>query len=290
MTEIRDIERPPSGLEMLLKAGLAGVPLANRLPGIAKTGTGLPDLRLRTTSVSVDPAHLAAYDEVCGFVRRDTLPLTYPHLLGLPLSMQLMSDPSFPHVAVGQVHLANSITSHRELRVDERFDVTVGAVNQRPHPKGVVYDMVTEVAVDGEVVWEEASTYLRPGRRHPDAPAIVGPADVTAGSITWRLPADLGRRYAAVSGDRNPIHLTALTAKAFGFKQQIAHGMWSMARCVAAVESRLAPATRLDVVFKKPIFLPATVALGTVVDDDHVGFSLSRPDGGVHLSGSARPL
>ena len=54
------------------------------------------------------------------------------------------------------------------------------------------------------------------------------------GGVEWRLPGDLGRRYAAVSGDRNPIHLYALTAKAFGFPRQIAHGMWSKARCLAA--------------------------------------------------------
>ena len=59
------------------------------------------------------------------------------------------------------------------------------------------------------------------------------------GTVEWRLPGDLGRRYAAVSGDRNPIHLYPLTAKALGFPRQIAHGMWSLARCVAALENRL---------------------------------------------------
>ena len=87
-------------------------------------------------------------------------------------------------------------------------------------------------------------------------------AEVPPGGVEWRLPADLGRRYAAVSGDRNPIHLYPLTAKALGFPRQIAHGMWSKARCVAAIENRLPDAVRVDVAFKKPIVLPGTVAFG----------------------------
>ena len=51
------------------------------------------------------------------------------------------------------------------------------------------------------------------------------------------LAKDLGRRYAAISGDYNPIHLGALSAKLFGFKQAIAHGMWSKARCLAALDA-----------------------------------------------------
>ena len=85
-----------------------------------------------------------------------------------------------------------------------------------------------------------------------------------AGGVEWRLPADLGREYAAVSGDHNPIHLYPLTAKAFGFQRQIAHGMWSKARCVAAFENRLPDAATVEVEFKKPIFLPGKVAVRRV--------------------------
>ena len=113
---------------------------------------------------------------------------------------------------------------------------------------------------------------------------------VPAGPVVWRLPGDLGRRYAAVSGDHNPIHLYPLTAKAFGFPRQIAHGMWTKARCVAALDNRLPDAVTVRVEFKKPVFLPGTVALGSRIDDDGVAFSLTRPkDGAPHLVGRAAP-
>jgi acyl dehydratase len=114
---------------------------------------------------------------------------------------------------------------------------------------------------------------------------------VDDGGVEWRLGGDLGRRYAAVSGDRNPIHLYGVTAKAFGFPRQIAHGMWSKARSVAAVENRLPDAVRVEVAFKTPILLPGTVRFSTRrTEDGTVGFGLSNPrNGAPHLAGRAVP-
>jgi acyl dehydratase len=94
-----------------------------------------------------------------------------------------------------------------------------------------------------------------------------------------------------VSGDANPTHLYPLTAKALGFPRQIAHGMWTMARCVAALENRLPGAVRVDVAFKKPVLLPGSVAFGSTPLDGGYAFSLSRPkDGAPHLAGRTTAL
>ncbi|MFT3970828.1 MAG: MaoC/PaaZ C-terminal domain-containing protein [Micropruina sp.] len=75
----------------------------------------------------------------------------------------------------------------------------------------------------------------------------------------WRLPSDLGRRYAAVSGDANPIHLNPLAAKAFGLPRTIAHGMWTHAHALAALQPRLPDSFEASVRFAKPVLLPSTV-------------------------------
>ncbi len=184
-------------------------------------------------------------------------------MLAFPLHMAIMTDPAFPYPAIGSVHVENSITGHRPVRVGETVSVTSRATSPRDHAKGKVVDFVTEARVGGELVWESTSTYLRRGRGSDDAEAGLQFADMPEGGVEWRLPGDLGRRYAAVSGDRNPIHLYPLTAKALGFPRQIAHGMWSKARCIAAIENRLPDAVRVEVAFKKPILLPGTVSFGT---------------------------
>ena len=156
----------------------------------------------------------------------------------------------------------------------------------RAHPKGQVFDLVTKVHSSAELVWEETSTFLRRGRGDETAAAGTSYADAPPSGTVWKLPADLGRSYAGVSGDHNPIHLYPLTAKALGFRRQIAHGMWSMARCVGALENRLPDQVRVDVAFKKPIFLPGSVAFGSRPAEDGYAFSLSSPRSGApHLAG-----
>jgi acyl dehydratase len=171
----------------------------------------------------------------------------------------------------GLVHLENQITVHRRLGADDRLDLTVHAEDLRAHPKGQLVDLVTEVDVDGERVWAGRSTYLRRGPGHPDAerggqapPLPDGPP---AGIV--RVPEGQGRAYAAVSGDVNPIHLSALTAKAMGFPRAIAHGMWTAARTLAALGPGTAEPSGSHVWFAKPVLLPSTVEL--VVDDSGPG-------------------
>jgi acyl dehydratase len=279
------------GLPALVKAALPSIPVVNLLPGIRKSGGDLPDLTLTRHDVPVDVDHAAAYAALCGFPRKDTLPLTYPHLLAFGLHMEIMTDTAFPFPAIGTVHLENSITQHRPIAVTEQLQVTARVEHLRPHTKGRVFDMVTNVHSRGELVWEETSTFLRRGKGDDDAsPGTTFPEAAPTGTV-WQLPADLGRRYAAVSGDHNPIHLYPLTAKALGFPRQIAHGMWSKARCVGALENRLPDAVRVDVAFKKPILLPGSVAFGSRQTDDGYAFSLSSPKSGApHLAGATTAL
>src|SRR3954468_2939139 len=193
-------------------------------------GGDLPDTRLARTGVSVDPAELAAYSRVCGFALGDTLPVTYPHVLAFPLQVALMSDRSFPLALPGLVHVRNRIDVVRPITSQETLDLEVWAERFARHRSGATVDLCASVAAGGSEVWRGRSTYLARGASAPEG-APESDVDVTVGHLgrpvaTWRGADDAGRRYAKVSGDVNPIHLSGLTAKAFGFKRAIAHGMW----------------------------------------------------------------
>jgi acyl dehydratase len=252
------------------------------------TGDALPERREERRGVEVDAEHLAAYARVCGFRLADALPPTYPRVLGFPAAMTLMTDRAFPFPLLGVVHVADRIEQRRPLRLGEPVDLAVWAEDLRPHPKGRQLDVVTEASVEGEPVWRERSTYLRRGaggsgeRREPED---VGDLPVAA---RWRVAEDAGRRYAAVSGDRNPIHLHPLTARPFGFKQPIAHGMWTLARCLAALEGRLPGALRVDAAFGAPVRLGGCVELATGRAADGASWRFAVRSGErVHLSGVA---
>ncbi|MGY6657241.1 MaoC family dehydratase [Amycolatopsis sp. TRM77291] len=253
-------------------------------------GDTLPGTEFVREGVVVDPAHLAAYNQVCGFRLDDVLPATYPHILAFPLQMALMTEADFPFPLLGMVHVANRITQHRQLRLDESFTLRVRAEDLRPHEKGKQFDVVSELLVNDSPVWTDVSTYLRRGGGSGEKTARGQLSQPTANAI-WHVPGDIGRRYAEVSGDRNPIHLHPITAKAFGFPAAIAHGMWTKAHALAAFEGRLPEAFTVDVKFKQPVLLPAKAAFTTWSEGDGWAFELwnaRKPK--PHLEGSVVAL
>ena len=258
-------------------------------------GGALPDTRLARNGVGVDPAHLAEYDRVCRLPLGDVLPATYPHMLTFPLQMALMSDRSFPFALPGLVHVRNRIDVLRPIGADALLDLEVWAENFAQHRSGAAVDLRATVSAGGREVWRSTSTYLARGAKAPaGAPAAdieVHVGDLVRPTATWRIPDDAGRRYAKVSGDVNPIHLSGLTAKAFGFKRAIAHGMWVKARVLGALAGRLPDAVRIDVSFRKPLFLPSTVTLATARAGDGWDVAVrSARSGTDHLLGTVRPL
>ncbi len=261
----KELRGSPSMLPLFARASLAVVPGAGKLPWVGGGGGDVPDQALTRADVAVDPDRLAAYDRVCGFDLSDTLPPTYPHMLAFPMHLALITDGRFPLAAMGLVHIANAITVHRPLRASERLSLRVWATPLEPHPRGRQFTVRTEARVGDELVWEESSTNLSRGKGAADgAMAVVVPSsEELAATATWRCPGDLGRRYGSVSGDLNPIHLHPLSARLFGFRSAIAHGMWTKARCLAALGPELGGRGQgytVEVAFRKPILLPATVA------------------------------
>ncbi len=261
---VKELQSSPRMLPLFARASMTTIPGVSRLPFLGGgRSADVPDLTLALDQVEVDRDRLAAYDRVCGFDVRDTLPVTFPHVLVFPLQLSLMTEPSFPFSAMGLVHTVNRITQHRPIGAGESLSVRVGPTPLEPHPRGTQFSMRSEVHVGTELVWEEASTYLRRGSGGGSSGSSEGrredPAESLPASATWKLPGDLGRRYAAVSGDMNPIHMHPLSARLFGFPSAIVHGMWTKARCLAALESRLPDSFTVEVSFKRPILLPATV-------------------------------
>ena len=257
-------------------------------------GGALPDTRLARSGVTPDAGSLAGYARVCGFGLADVLPPTFPHVLAFPLQVALMSDRSFPLALPGLVHVRNRIDVLRPIGTGEALDLEVWAERFARHRSGATVDLCASVSADGEEVWRGRSTYLARGAEAPegapDADVEVGIGDLPEGAIRWRVDAGTGRRYAGVSGDVNPIHLSGLTAKAFGFKRAIAHGMWVKARALAALEGRLPSAMSVDVGFRKPLFLPSTVTLATKAVDGGWDLAVRNQKSGTeHLVGTVRP-
>ncbi|MEW2510127.1 MaoC/PaaZ C-terminal domain-containing protein [Streptomyces sp. NPDC046870] len=282
----------PPALAPLLARGALRSPFKRPAPDAA-----FPRTRLVLPGVRVDLTRLTAYERVCGFPTGEPdLPVTYPHVLGFPLAMRLMSGRDFPLPLLGLVHTSIEITQGTAPAADRAYELGVWIAGLAAHRRGTEATVVTELRSGGSVVWESRSTYLarhRTGAGTPPEPQ-EGPATPSgprrdAGAALpavaeWRLAGDVGRRYGAASGDRNPIHLHPLTARLFGFPRAIAHGMWTLARCLAAHGTP--DATEVRARFRAPVLLPGTVVYGA---DGSGRFELrSAQDGRVHVEGDVR--
>ena len=294
----RTLESSPSILPLYARAAAPMVPGASLLPFIPGGGKEIPEIELTLPQVHADPEQVAAYARVCGFTLRDHLPPTYPHVLAFPLHMAVMADGSFPFGAVGLVHVENQIVQHRRIGLHEELTIKVKPTKLEQHPKGRTFSLQTKVKAGNRIVWESTSTMLRRGGGNGSTAtpktdtdkSSAGIGEDEAASAEWKLGGDLGRRYAAVSGDRNPIHMHAWTAKPLGFPRAIAHGMWTKARCLAALESRLPDAFQVDVRFRKPILLPSRVEFASTSQGDEIKFAVRDAKRGTpHLDGSVKP-
>lgn len=239
----------------------------------------LPDDVVEVTT-TIDREDLVAYQHVCGFRASDEVPATYPFVLTFPLAVHLMARPEFPFALPGLVHIRNVITQTRALQAGEDVTLTAAVEDLRPHPKGRQFDLVLTASVDGEEVWRNVGTNLARGGDHPEAEADrVDVADDLPRRALWTVPEDQGRSYAAVSGDRNPIHLTALTAKPFGFPRAIAHGMWTAARVLGALEGRRPEALTYEVGFRSPVLMPTTLGFHAAEGDGTWQLAVRGKDG-----------
>lgn len=281
----------PGSMTALLGRGIANAARSRASGG--RVTAPLPDVEL-VTSVRPDAERLAAYAELVGEPVGDVLPAGFLHALAFPLGISMMARPDFPLPPLGMVHVGNRIDQHRPVGLSEELEVRTHVERLAAHRKGATVDFVTKITAGGEAVGRCVSTYLAKGVRLDGAPPVEdGRRDFTPPSPTgqWRVGADVGRRYAAVSGDRNPIHVSRLGARAFGFPRPIAHGMYTAARALADVGAAArGPAFAWEVEFATPVLLPSTVAV-RVAPDDAGGWTLAvwSRSGKPHLTGSVRP-
>jgi acyl dehydratase len=249
-----------------LPTGLATFPrvLLTKRPPVTEVAEP-PDFKASVSGVTLDASRVAGYSAACGFA--DGIPPTYPHVLAMPLHLEIFACGAFPLRPMGLIHLSNVIEVLGDLRYGMQLDFTVRAGNYRPTDAGLAFDMATEIAHEGQQLWRENCVFLsrwpesmeRTGGRPPRPPktpkdaAMLAELDVTSGTA-WK--------YARVSGDYNPIHLSDRAARFFGLRGAISHGMWSLARSLAQEPVPvLRHGTRIDTQFLTPVQLPARVGI-----------------------------
>ncbi len=272
--------------------------MVSRKPSLVPEGGEVPRIESRLSKVVIDRKHLAQYSDICGAAAGATLPIAYPHVLATPLHLAMLGAEAFPVKLFGLVHVQNRIAMRQPLSAEEPAEIRAWVEGHRETERGQEFDLHTDYVVAGEALWEETCTFL--ARRKPAtgatkssiARSVEGAPDGTAlKTSSFRAPAGLWRRYGFISGDVNPIHMSDLTARAFGFPRAIAHGMWSLGRLASDFEAEQFHGCELSVNFKLPIFMPAWLMLQRWPIENGVGFALRDGQGEKpHVVGTLKSL
>jgi acyl dehydratase len=246
-----------------------------RRPPITEV-TEPPEIAASVPGVMLDPDAAARYAQMCGFGATATLPVTFPHVLAMPLHLKIFANAAFPLRPMGLIHLSNVIESVGELTAGSRVDITVAARNYQRTDAGLAFDMATEISSGGRPLWRETCVFLsrwpddmlRQGGRPPRPPkapkdsAVLAELDVSL-RTAWA--------YARVAADYNPIHLSDRAARFLGLRGSIGHGMWSLARSLAQPPVPVIPhGVRIEAQFLTPVQLPARVAIKEWRAEGHV--------------------
>ncbi|UUS61972.1 MULTISPECIES: MaoC/PaaZ C-terminal domain-containing protein [unclassified Acinetobacter] len=251
----------------------------------------LPQVEYVVDSFKVDQKHLKAYNEVCSFKNNGYIPAIYLAVLSQSLQMHMMTTEAFPFAILGLVHIRNQVKQYRKVGVNETLSLSCKFGELQPHDKGVQFDFITTAKVGDEVVVESLTTYL--ARQKTENKAAAKSTETKSAELQvqaeWNVSENTGRRYALTSGDFNLIHIHAVTAKAFGFKQAIAHGMWSKAKALSSLT--LPDAYEVDVWFKLPMYLPSQVEFLTAQTGKDTEFAIrNSKNKKPHVAGSVKAL
>lgn len=269
-----------------------------RRAALVPDGQIVPRLEASVDAVATRPSHLSRYRQVCGFGDDGLLPITYPHVLAMPLHVALLTHPQFIVRLMGLIHIANEIHQVRVLPADSKLQLRTWIEGHRESDRGHEFELYTEADDQSGTAWHEKSTLLArrtagPGARSArQALRYEKPLETDMLVMTdIEVPRSVGRRYGWLSGDLNPIHLGDRGARLFGFDRALAHGMWSMARTLAALgPDALAPPVHARVDFKFPLFLPNIGHLEHWPRDGRRLFVLKNAETDrPHLAGSTQP-
>jgi len=226
-----------------------------------------PEIVASVPGVMLDAGTAARYAEMCGFGASATLPVTFAHVLAMPLHLKIFASSAFPLRPMGLIHLSNVIESLGDLTSGSRVDVTVAARNYRRTDSGLAFDMATEISSAGRPMWRETCVFLsrwpedmaRQGGRPPRPPKAPKDSVVLA---ELEVSLRTAWAYARVAGDYNPIHLSDRAARFLGLRGSIGHGMWSLARSLAQAPVPAIPhGVRIETQFLTPVQLPARIAI-----------------------------
>ncbi|MBF0443634.1 MAG: hypothetical protein HQK54_17135, partial [Oligoflexales bacterium] len=180
-----------------------------------------------------------------------------------------LTDNDFPLKVLGGVHLRNHIVQHEPLFLTQKYRADLKMDVARRRPQGLEIDFRTQVkkSDSGSLVWESLTTFLfRKKFKDQDSESALSGilSNLSDGKAlsSFSVPANTGKRFGMLTKDINPIHMSKMLARLFGFKRDICHGMWAVGRSLGAIQNvDYDKPVRNDVSFKGPMHMEDDITI-----------------------------
>lgn len=250
---------------------LAGLFL-HRRPGL-NAPQDMPRIERAVVRGRIDPDWLVRYESCTGRAvsHGSGLPPLALQVAAAPLHLAIMADRAFPFRALGLVHQSQRIVQWCTLDPMAAYDLLAYSCDAREERRGTSFGLVSEARQHGMLVWRADIRALALTRgpveaaRPPHRDAEFDGLDPVSSEII-EVPESMGRRYARIAGDINPVHVHALLARPFGFRRAIVHGTWTLARALASAGLPGVPAFTVEARFRRPVELPSRMLVTRYAD------------------------
>ena len=208
----------------------------------------------QTIKTHVNQIDLQAF---CSYFDTLVPPISYWYLPIQKIHIYHMLKKNFPFKLPGIVHVDNSIERLAEIDVNKALSYHTQLNIEKRERSGYLLNCQVDIYQEDERKLICHSSYLKRIKHSGKRSKKIEPDLISHHyKDEWHFPKNLGRQYAAVSGDYNPIHIYPLLAKLFGFKTTIAHGWLTASRCLSCIENQLTENINTFYIdFKKPVYL-----------------------------------
>lgn len=237
--------------------------LIHRRPGLSDL-RAMPRIERQVQQARIDADWLRSYRACTGLPpwQEGGVPPLALQIAAAPLHLAIMADRAFPFRPLGIVHQSQHIQQWSEIDATASIDLVAHSTGAREERRGISFGLVTEARVEQALVWRSEVRVLSITRKAgPGGPRGSDSAEFQAlqatASAFFDVPESIGRTYARLSGDPNPVHVHALLARLFGFPRAIAHGTWTLARALVASGLPVVPPYVLEAGFRSPVELPS---------------------------------
>lgn len=224
--------------------------------------------KVEIAGIRINKGHLDRYKKLCGYDQDITggVPICYVESLFLKSLVCVVTSNKFCLSPLGLIHLRQTITQHEPLQkyINDTLQANVKVTQYRCTDRGVEVDISLYLLAErNKVIWEGVVTLISMKAVMRNASNEHERNDVFQYSETISVSADCGIQYSKLTGDWNPHHLYSWTAKPFGYRSPIAHGMWTLSRALAEIDKRcgidFGRRLQISCFFKRPLFMPSRV-------------------------------